>query len=83
MRKTVLLLALTSMLMSLCIPAIAQQPQSDSTVSLSQLTAEMIEKVKVYEVSGKLEEYEYIIEIKQISADVNIDSKGNKIFQVP
>ena len=83
MRKKVLLLALTSMLMSLCIPAIAQQSQSDSTVSLSQLTAEMIEKVKVYEESGKLEEYEYIIEIKQISADVNIDSKGNKIFQVP
>ena len=79
MRKKVLLLALTSMLMSLCIPAIAQQSQSDSTVSLSQLTAEMIEKVKAYEESGKLEEYEYIIEIKQISADVGYSQNPEKI----
>ena len=86
MKKKVLLLALASILVSLCIPACAQQSQSDSTVSLSQLTAEMIEKVKPYEVSVKLEEleeYEYIIEIKQISADVNIDSRDNKLFQVP
>ena len=140
MRKKVLLLALTSMLMSLCVPTCAQQQFSikddtikidtavyrlsegqtykyfirklpgveileDGTITvngkkvtrillngpdinkedttLKRLTAEMIEKVKAYEESGKLEEYEYIIEIKQISADVNIDSKGNKIFQVP
>ena len=45
MRNRFLYFALTSMLMSLCVPACAQQPQSDSTVSLSQLTADMIEKV--------------------------------------
>ena len=83
MRKKVLLLTLTSMLMLLCIPVCAQQ-QSDSTVSLTGLTADMIAKVKAYTPdSGELEEYEYIIEIKPSSDDVNADSKDNKIFQVP
>ena len=77
MRKKVLLLALTSVLMSLCVPMGAQQPQSDSTVSLSQLTAEMIEKVRPYHYGMTHEEYlklqrksiesEYIIEIGKIS----------------
>ena len=141
MRNRALLLALTSVLMSLCVPAIAQQQLSikndtikvdttayrlpegqtyediirklpgveileDGTITvngktvtrillngpdiinkedttLKRLTAEMIEKVKAYEVSSKLEEYEYIIEIKQISADVNFDSQDIKLFQVP
>ena len=83
MRKKVLLLTLTSMLMLLCIPVCAQQ-QSDSTVSLTGLTADMIANVKAYTPdSGELEEYEYIIEIKPSSDDVNTDSKDNKIFQVP
>ena len=83
MRKKVLLLTLTSMLMSLCIPICAQQ-QSDSTVSLIQLTADMIANVKAYTPNpAELEEYEYIIEIKPTSDFVSADSKGNKIFQVP
>ena len=48
MRNRVLLLALTSVLMSLCIPAIAQQPQADSTVRLIDLTADIIANVKAY-----------------------------------
>ena len=87
MRNRVLLLALTSILLSLCIPVCAQQQQSDSTEKVTVLTpemwADMLANVKAYEVSGKLEEYEYIIEIKQISADVNTDPKDNKIIQVP
>ena len=87
MRNRVLLLALTSVLMSLCIPAIAQQPQSDSTEKVTVLTpemwADMLANVKAYEVPGKLGEYEYIIEIKPSLDDVNIDPKDNKIFQVP
>ena len=77
MRNRFLYFALTSMLMSLCVPACAQQPQSDSTVSLSQLTAEMIEKVRPYHYGMTHEEYrelqrksiesEYIIEIGKIS----------------
>ena len=83
MRKKVLLLTLTSVLMSLCIPVCAQQ-QSDSTVSLIQLTADMIANVKAYTPNpAELEEYEYIIEIKPTSDFVSADSKGNKIFQVP
>ena len=71
------MLALTSVLMSRGIPAIAQQPQSDSTVSLSQLTADMIEKVRPYHYDMTHEEYrelqrksiesEYVIEIGKIS----------------
>ena len=59
------------------------QERSDSTVSLRQLTADMIANVKAYEVPGELEEYEYIIEIKRSSDDVNTDPKDNKIIQVP
>lgn len=66
------MLALTSVLMSRGIPAIAQQPQSDSTVSLSQLTADMIEKVNMTheeyrELQRKSIESEYVIEIGKIS----------------
>ena len=57
---------------------------SDSKVSLTQLSADMRANVKAYMPDpGELEEYEYIIEIKPSSYDVNIDSKDNKIFQVP
>ena len=55
----------------------------NDTVALTQLTADMVDKVKAYEVPGKLGEYEYIIEIKPSLDDVNIDPKDNKIFQVP
>ena len=85
MRKNVL----SFVMMSLCITVCAQQEQSDSTVNLTVLTADMIAKVKAYEVPGKLNEYEYIIEIKPTSDDVNTDhidkndSKDNKIIQVP
>ena len=83
MRKIVPLFVLTSIMMSLCIPVCAQQ-QSDSTVSLTGLTADMIANVKAYTPDpGELEEYEYIIEINPSSDYVNIDSKDNKIFQVP
>lgn len=88
MRNRVLLLALTSVLMSRGIPAIAQQPQSDSTVSLSQLTAEMIEKVRPYHYGMTHEEYrelqrksiesEYIIEIEKISKKQGQDVKTKK-----
>ena len=77
MRNRINNFALASVLMSLCVPACAQQPQSDSTVSLSQLTAEMIEKVRPYHYGMTHEEYrelqrksiesEYIIEIGKIS----------------
>ena len=117
MRKNILFIVLTSLLMLLCIPANAQQKNmdsllrrleefsketgvkveriekghdyvglgpSDSTVSLTQLSADMIAKVKAYTPNpSELEEYEYIIEIKQISDDVNIAPKDSKIFQVP
>ena len=65
MRKRVLLLALTYVLMSLCIPAFAQQSQADSTVNLTDLiTADMLANVKAY-VPGpmKIGNNEYIIEI--------------------
>ena len=68
MRKKVLLLALTSVLMSLCIPTFAQHSQADSTVNLTQLTADMIANVKPY-VPGpmKIGNNEYIIEIGSLS----------------
>ena len=57
---------------------------SDSKVSLTGLSADMIAKVKAYTPDpGELEEYEYIIEIKPTLDDVNTDSKDNKLFQVP
>ena len=79
MRNRVLLLALTSMLMLLCIPAIAQQPQADSTVNLTQLTADMIANVKAY-VPGpmKIGNNEYIIEIGSLSKKSKSDNKLNK-----
>ena len=83
MRKRVLLLALASMMMSLCIPACAQLEQSDSTVSLTQLTADMIEKVNAYAPPTILKEYEYIIEIKPISDEIKKYPSSNQILTVP
>ena len=80
MRNRILLLALTSMIMSLCIPAYAQQ--SEDSV-LKRLTADMIEKVKIYEPPRILKDYEYIIEIKPISDEIKSDINGNKILTVP
>jgi len=80
MRSRVLLLALTSMLMSLCITANAQESE-DST--LKRLTADIIEKVKIYEPPRILKDYEYIIEIKPISDEIKSDINGNKILTVP
>ena len=63
MRKNVLFIVLTSLLISLCIPVSAQQ-QSDSTVSFTQLTADMIANVKAYVPSAqKIAKNEYIIEV--------------------
>jgi len=73
MRKKVLSFALTSIMMSLCIPVCAQQ-QSDSIVNRTQLTADMIAKVQKYTMSHeeyrklvkKSIESEYVIEIGKI-----------------
>lgn len=88
MRKRVFLLALTSVLMSLCIPAFAQQPQGDSTVALRDVTAELIEKVKSYDMTHeeaiefhkKLVESEYVIEIGKISKKTKVTSQEYKNF---
>ncbi len=95
MRKKVLLLALTSVLMSLCIPVCAQQ-QSDSTVNRTQLTADMIAKVQKYTMSHeeyfklveKSIEFEYVIEIGKISKKTRArrEDKENytkKTYKVP
>ena len=95
MRKKVLSFALTSILMSLCIPVCAQQ-QSDSTVSRTQLTADMIEKVQKYTMSHeeyrklvkKSIESEYVIEIGKISKKTRArrEDKENftkKTYKVP
>ena len=64
MRKNVLFIVLTSVMMSLCVPASAQLERSDSTVNLTVLTADMLEKVKAYVPSAKIiAKNEYIIEI--------------------
>ena len=60
MRKRVFLLALTSVLMSLYISAFGQQLQGDSTVALRDVTAELIEKVKSYDMT-----HEEAIEFKR------------------
>ena len=79
MRKRVLLLALTSMLMLFCIPLIAQQSQADSTVRLIDLTADMIANVKAYEPGPmKIQKNEYIIEIGTLSKKSKSDNKLNK-----
>ena len=57
---------MTSLLMLFCIPVCAQQ-QSDSTVSLIQLTADMIANVKPYVRPKVLTKY--IIEIGDISEE--------------
>ncbi len=88
MRKRVLLLALTSMLMLLCIPTFAQQPQRDSTVALRDVTAELIEKVKSYDMTHeeaiefkrKLVESEYVIEIGKISKKTKATSQEYKNY---
>ena len=79
MRKRVFLLALTYVLMSLCIPAFAQQSQADSTVNLTQLTADMIANVKAY-VPGpmKIGNNEYIIEIGSLSKKSKSNNNLNK-----
>ena len=95
MKKKVLSFALTSILMSLCIPVCAQQ-QSDSTVSRTQLTADMIEKVQKYTMSHeeyrklvkKSIESEYVIEIGKISKKTRArrEDKENftkKTYKVP
>ncbi len=64
MRKNVLFIVLTSVMMSLCVPASARQERSDSTVNLTVLTADMLENVKAYVPSAKIiAKNEYIIEI--------------------
>ena len=79
MRKRVLLLALTSMLMLFCIPLIAQQPQADSTVRLIDLTADMIANVKAYEPGPmKIAKNEYIIEIGSLSKK---SKSNNNLYQ--
>jgi len=83
MRKRVLLLAFTSVLMSLCIPACAQQIQSDSL-----LTADMIAKVKPYVyVDPEVLEL-YYIEIGDISEETKArrQDRGNyteNTYKVP
>ena len=67
MRNKVLMFALTFLLMLLCIPSKAQQSQGDSTVSLTQLTADMIANVKPYVRPKVLAKY--IIEIGDISEE--------------
>lgn len=95
MRKKVLSFALTSIMMSLCIPVCAQQ-QSDSIVNRTQLTADMIAKVQKYTMSHeeyrklvkKSIESEYVIEIGKISKKTRArrEDKENftkKIYKVP
>ena len=83
MRNRVLLLSLASILMSFCIPACAQQSQSDSTVRLIDLTADMIAKVKPYEPPRILNDYEYLFEIKSISDEIRNDPSDDRILAVP
>ena len=64
MRKKFLLIALVSMMMSLCIPACGQQTQSDSI-----LTADIIAKVKPYVKSLETVFDRYVIEIGDISEE--------------
>ena len=79
MRKRVLLLALTYVLMSLFIPAFAQQSQADSTVRLIDLTADMIANVKAYEPGPmKIQKNEYIIEIGTLSKKSKSNNNLNK-----
>ena len=112
MRKNILFIVLTSLLMLLCIPANAQQNNmdsllrrleefsketgvkveriekghdyvdlglSDSTVSLTQLTADMIANVKAY-VPGpmKIAKNEYIIEVGSLSKKSKSKNDPNK-----
>ena len=91
------MLALTSALMSLSIPACAQQSQSDSTVALKDITADLIEKVKSYdmtheeviEFNKKLVESEFVIEIGKISKKTKATSEeyknysNKKTYKVP
>ena len=97
MRKRVLLLALTFMMMSLGIPAFARQPERDTTVALRNNPAELIEKVKSYDMTHeeaiefhkKLVESEYVIEIGKISKKTKATSdeyknySNKKTYKVP
>ena len=79
MRKSVLFIVLTSVLISLCIPASAQQERSDSTVSFTGLTADMIANVKAYVPSAqKIANNEYIIEVGSISKKSKSKNDPNK-----
>ncbi len=92
MRKRVLLLALTSIMMSLCIPARAQYLISDSVKLLSD---EQIAKVKYYEMTSKERVKKdktitdcYIIEIGAISDQNRArpayrEEYTKKTYQVP
>ena len=85
MRKNVLFIVLTSVMMSLCVPASAQLERSDSTVNLTVLTADMLEKVKAYVPSAKIiAKNEYIIEIgSPKKSQSNNDSNKDKTSRVP
>ena len=97
MRKRVLLLALTFMMMSLCIPAFARQPERDTTVALRDNPSELIEKVMSYDMTHeeeiefhkKLVESEYVIEIGKISKKTKATSdeyknySNKKTYKVP
>ena len=85
MRKNVLFIVLTSVMMSLCVPANAQLERSDSTVNLTVLTADMLEKVKAYVPSAKIiAKNEYIIEIGSPKKNQsNNDPNKDKTSRVP
>ncbi len=85
MRKNVLFIVLTSVMMSLCVPASAQLERSDSTVNLTVLTADMLEKVKAYVPSAKIiAKNEYIIEIGSPKKNQsNNDPNKDKTSRVP
>lgn len=69
MSVRVLLLALISVMVSSCRTVKVQQEQSNSPVSLKELSADMIAKVKAYDRDDyyKLDKGEYVIEIEPIS----------------
>jgi len=75
MRKKFLLIALVSMMMSLCIPACGQQPQSDSI-----LTADIIANVKPYVKSLETVFDRYVIEIGDISEETMARRSGSEQY---
>ena len=75
MRKKFLLIALISVLMSLCIPACGQQSQSDSI-----LTADIIANVKPYVKSLETVFDRYVIEIGEISEETMARRSGSEQY---